>query len=394
MCLHVRQSWGDTMRVRFSRNGFGLALVAASLLVLSGCGQRDIVKIGVALPLSGSMAEYGQNAREGIVLAAEELRRRPEIKRFELIFQDTKEAPQETLDVVRRLVDVHKVRFIIGGLTSSGVFAAAPYAQSHGVLFFSPAASAPGIPEIGDLVFRNWPSDKLIASQLGRMVAERLRVRTAAVLHVSNDYGKVNADAFAQSFEAGGGRVVMTRSFPQGWTDFRTLLTQVAGMRNLEKVYVAAYPDEFRALFQQLGSLGPLLKGKILASDTLFSPRLVSELGPSAEGTMVAVAAKPGLNYEPRQRFFERYRARFKTADGKPKEPGLVSDTAYDALYLVMTAISQTDGSPGAVSRWLLSLPEPFRGASGPIKFTSQGDIVGQLACYEVRDGRFTEVRF
>ncbi|MGB9620757.1 MAG: ABC transporter substrate-binding protein, partial [Armatimonadota bacterium] len=103
-----------------------LALIAllGVPLMHTGCRKpQEAVLIGVALPLSGTMAEYGQNAREGLILASEELLRRPEMKKFQLIYQDTKDAPQDTVDAVRRLIDVYGVRFIIGGLTSSGVLA-------------------------------------------------------------------------------------------------------------------------------------------------------------------------------------------------------------------------------------------------------------------------------
>src|SRR5258708_4757268 len=367
-------------------------VVAAFLVVVAlagGCRRTaDVLTVGVALPLSGSMAEYGQNGCEGITLASEELDRQPEGRKFRLVYQDTKEAPQETVDAVRRVVDVEGVKFAIGGLTSSGVLAAAPYAQSHGVLFFTPAASAPGIPQIGNLVFRNWPSDDLIAKQFGQTVHDKLGVRTVAILHVSNDYGKVNSEAFATAFEKAGGKVVLTRAFQQGTTDFKTLLTAAAAIRGLDKIFIIAYPDEYRSIFRQL-AVSRLKPGSVLASDTFFSPRLLSQLGASAQGVICAVAAKPGPEYQPRQKFIADYRARFKGPDGKPKDPGLVSDTAYDALHLIAQAINRTDGSPGAVSEWLLQNVKGYPGASGPTTFSGIGDVQGELALYEVKAGAF-----
>lgn len=356
---------------------------------LIGCQRAsDTIAIGIVLPLSGSMAEYGQNGREGLTLASEELLQRQDIKKFALKYQDSRESPQETVDAVRRLVDAEGVRFIIGGLTSSGVLAAAPYTQANGVLFFSPAASAPGIPEIGDLVFRNWPGDDATARQFGQAAYDRLGIRRVAILHVSNDYGKVNAESFAESFRGLGGTVLLTRAFPQGATDFKALVTQVAGLKNIDKVFVVAYPDEFRAFFQE-ATASTLKRGSVLACDTFYSPNLVAELGSSAEGTVCGVTSKPGPDYEPRVKFIERYRARFKTQDGQPKDPGLVSDTAYDALCLLATAISRTDATPKAVSRWLLKEVKNYPGAAGPTTFTDVGDVKGELALYQVKAGKF-----
>lgn len=355
-----------------------VVVLLAVLFVVQRRSVRGTINIGVVLPLTGSMAEYGQNGRDGITLASEEIATQHGVRSaLRLIYQDSKDAPQETVNAVHRLVDVDSVSFVIGGLTSSGVLAAAPYAQQRGVLFFTPAASAPGIPEIGDLVFRNWPSDDALATQFGDAAFRRLGVRSIAILHVSNAYGTTNAGAFAKAFRAAGGTVELTRAFPQGTTDFRTLITEVSNVRGLGKVLVIAYPDEYRGFFQALAR-SRVPRGSVLASDTFYSPALVGELGEVAEGTIFGVAAKPDSGYAPRQRFINEFRSRFN------RDPGLVSDNAYDALHLIATAIYSTDGTPRAVARWLSSVKD-YQGAVGPLTFTASRDVPATLALFEVR---------
>lgn len=366
-----------------------IAIVLAIFFWPRQSGNAGAVKIGIILPLSGSMAEYGQNGREGLTLASEELAKKGEkgdMKKIELLYQDTKDAPQDTVNAVRRLIDVDNVHFIIGGLTSSGVLAAEPYAQQRGVLFFTPAASAPGIPD-GKFVFRNWPADDAMARKFGEVVY-RQGIRTVAILHVSNDYGNTNANGFASAFETLGGSVAFRRAFPQGTTDFKSLVTQLAGLKGIERVLVIAYPDEYRAFFQELAK-SAVKPSAILTYDTFYSPKLVSEIGGITEGVVCAVAAKPGDDYEPRKAFIEAYKKRFKTSDGSPKSPGLVSDTAFDALMLVATAISKTDGTPRAVADYLLHNVKDYPGVAGVTNFTDTGDMKGDLALYQVKGGRF-----
>src|SRR5689334_19889077 len=111
-----------------------IVIVLAVLLWTRQSSNAGAVKIGIILPLSGSMAEYGQNGREGLTLAAEELAKKSDVKKIDILYQDTKDAPQDTVNAVRRLIDVDNVHFIIGGLTSSGVLAAEPYAKQRDVL--------------------------------------------------------------------------------------------------------------------------------------------------------------------------------------------------------------------------------------------------------------------
>lgn len=364
--------------------GIGIVLLLAIAIVILVQHKKKETAIGIVLPLSGSMAEYGDNGRNGLTLASEEISRDNGCGNFKLIYQDSGDAPPETTSAVRRLIDANNVRYIIGGLTSGGVLNALPTVKERGVLFFTPAASAPGIPD-GNLVFRNWPSDDALAGMFGRVAHEKLGVKNVAILHVSNDYGKTNADAFSASFTKAGGNVALIRAFPQGTTDFKSLVTIVSSLKDLDKVLLIAYPDEYRALFQEI-TIHKLGRG-VLASDTFYSPELLSQLGSSAEGTIIAVAAKPGEDYEPRQRFIKAYRDRFK------KDPGLVSDTAYDALNMICRGIKETDGQPRSVGQWLRNL-QGYQGAAGPVTFNSSGDVTGDLALYEVVQGKFEARRF
>jgi branched-chain amino acid transport system substrate-binding protein len=362
-----------------------IAIVLAIFFWTRQSSNAGAVKIGIILPLSGSMAEYGQNGREGLTLAAEELAAKSDIKKIELLYQDTKDAPQDTVNAVRRLIDVDNVHFIIGGLTSSGVLAAEPYVKQREVLLFTPAASAPGIPD-GKFVFRNWPADDAMAKKFGEAVYHR-GIRKVAILHVSNDYGNTNATGFTSAFEALGGSVAFRRAFPQGTTDFKSLVTQLSGLKGIDRVLVVAYPDEYRAFFQELAK-STVKPAAVLTYDTFYSPTLVSEIGGLTEGVVCAVAAKPGDDYEPRKAFIEAYKKRFRTANGSPKLPGLVSDTAFDALMLIATAISKTDGTPRAVADYLHSVKD-YPGVAGVTNFTDTGDINGSLALYQVKNGSF-----
>jgi branched-chain amino acid transport system substrate-binding protein len=380
-------AWRIYMKKTMSFIGLGvIAIVLAIFLWTRKSSNAGAVKIGIILPLSGSMSEYGQNAKEGLTLAAEELAKKNDIKKVDLLYQDTKDTPQDTVNAVRRLVDVDNVRFIIGGLTSSGVLAAEPYLKRRKVLLFTPAASAPDIPD-GKFVFRNWPADDAMAKKFGEEIYTR-GTRKIAILNVSNDYGNTNANGFASAFETLGGSVALRRAFPQGTTDFKSLVGQLSGLKGIDRVLVIAYPDEYRAFFQELAK-STVKPDKILTSDTFYSPKVVSEIGSLAKGVVCAVAAKPGDDYEPRKAFIDAYKRRFKTPDGSRKAPGLASDTAFDALMLVVTAINKTDGTPREVANYLLHNVKDYPGAAGITTFTNTGDIMGDLALYQVKDGRF-----
>jgi len=352
--------------------------------------NKKTVRIGVVLPFSGDMAPFGENGKEGLLLAKHSIESSSPNLEIELVFQDSQGNPTGTVAAVRRLIDAQGVQYIIGGLTSSGVLAAAPYAQERGVLFFSPAASAPGIPGIGDLVLRNWQSDSALADLFGRAAHERLGLDSVAIVHVSNDYGETNATTFRESFLAEGGSIPLVRAMSKGATEVKTLVTQLRGLDGLDGVLLAVYPDEYKALYQEMGPSG-IGDAQLLATDTFYSPELLDTVGANAEGTVCAVAAKPADDYSPREKFIQDYKSHYKAEDGTPKSPGLVSDTAYDALRLVAGGILGTDGQPRQVAEWILQ-QRNYQGAAGPTTFTADGDIEGGISLYRVEGGDFVSV--
>lgn len=341
------------------------------------------IRIGILLPKTGSMAEYGQNGLDGLELARAELEATHNV-RVVLHVEDARETAAESVAALRRLIDIHRVQLVIGGVTSSGVLAAAPIAQARGVLFFSPAASAPGIPEIGELVFRNWQSDTLLAAAFAEWAQDDLKVGSVAVLAVGNDYGNTNATVFSAEFSKLGGTVKARSTFPEGAADYKQHVGRIASA-GAGAAYVVAYPDEFRGFFREV-TKQRVKPQYVLVSDTFFSPELGKELATAAEGAYCAVAAKPDATYAPRNDFVERYRRKFR------REPGLVSDTAYDALNLVVAGILRGDGTPQGVSKYLLSLRD-YPGAAGETTFTATGDVVGGTGVYQLRSGKFEHVK-
>jgi branched-chain amino acid transport system substrate-binding protein len=228
-----------------------------------------------------------------------------------------------------------------------------------------------------------------VADTYGAWAYSSLGAKSIRILHVSNDYGQTNAGAFKARFEKLGGSVRTVRAFPQGESDFRNVITELRSSGPSDAVLIVAYPDEYRGIFREIGSQP--LDATLLATDTFYAPELLARIGPGAEGVCCAAASKPDDDYAPRAEFVRRYGDRFKGADGKPRIPGLVSDTAYDALHLIADGIRDTDGSPVAVSDWLLKLRR-YGGAVGPTQFSSQGDFEGGLAVYRVRQGAFVKV--
>ncbi|MDO9578536.1 MAG: ABC transporter substrate-binding protein, partial [Candidatus Cloacimonadales bacterium] len=144
----------------------GFVLSIAVIMIISslgfvGCSKKDnVIKIGSILPLTGDAAVYGQWAKQGLELAVNELNNNTnQKKKIKIIYEDDQCGPQAGVNSYHKLVNVDKVKVIIGALCSSSTMAIEPLANKDKVLLFSPGSSSPLLSNSGPYFFRNWPSD-------------------------------------------------------------------------------------------------------------------------------------------------------------------------------------------------------------------------------------------
>ena len=105
------------------------ATAAASRLALPATAQSQPVRVGAALPFSGGLELFGQQARIGIDLAAAEINAQGGImgRQIEILYEDMKTDPKTAAERARKLVQRDEVIAVAGPITSSGRNAMVPH---------------------------------------------------------------------------------------------------------------------------------------------------------------------------------------------------------------------------------------------------------------------------
>ena len=206
----------------------GVLLFVVLTVSFVGCSKADsdTIKIGGVFPLSGPVAVYGIEAKNGIELAIEEINAAGGVngKMLELVGEDDEGSPEKSVNVYKKLVTKDKVEYIIGSLTSGCAAAIAPLAQAQKVLMLAPAATLTSITEAGDYVFRACFIDPFQGTVGGRFAAENLKAKKAAILYdIGNDYSIGLYENFKIAFEKAGGQVVAAESYSTGDKDFNAV---------------------------------------------------------------------------------------------------------------------------------------------------------------------------
>lgn len=347
------------------------SILLASLMVFSiGCAKKEEkeIKIGVVLPLTGSAAVWGENSKMGLEIALEEVNSAGGVKgkKVNLIIEDSQSDSAKAVSALQKLISTDKVSVVIGDIASSSVLAMAPIAEKAKVILLSPGASNPDISEAGEYIFRNWQSDALEGEVDAKYAYEKLGWINIAILYVSNAYGTGLKKVFEESFQKLGGKIIASESFEQGATDMRPQLNKIRNLK-IDAIYMPGYPPEMAILLRQAKEMG--IKIPFLSVQAFDDPKILETAKGAAEGVIFSVPKPPDPSNSVVKNFIDKYKQKFS------RDPGVTSDTGYDALKIIVWAMNQGGTSAEEVRQQLLTLKD-FPGAAGLTTFDKNGDVI------------------
>lgn len=359
-----------------------LLSILFSLLVVFGCSKKEPkeIKFGSILPLSGDAAVWGQNTKEGIDLAVEEINKKGGIDglAIRIIYEDSQAVPKQGVSAIQKLITVDKVPAVIDDSVSSVTLAMAPIAQQNHVVIVSVGATAPAISQAGEYIFRLWNSDAYEGEITAQYVYGEAGFSKICILYVNNDYGRGLMGVFRRDFEKKGGEVLITESFDQGAPDFRSQLAKVK-QKPIQAIYLVGYPQDTPKLLIQAKEIGMNVPffGTVIFND----PQLISVAGEAAIGIIFPFPKEP--EGEAVKEFGEKFKEKYG------KEAGATADTGYDAVFLIKASIELSGGYRGEDIQKGLMMIKDYRGVSGEIEFDENGDVHKAMGMKIVRDGKF-----
>ena len=376
------------MRLLNSKWTTQMSFVALSAILLAGCPKKQpppeqpteqkTMSIGVVMPLTGDLATYGQNAKNGIEMAAQEINHKGDIK-VELFTEDSKGQPQTAVSAMQKLISANKVSAIVGEMGSSAFLAMAPIANRQKVVIVSPAASSPAITNAGEYVFRIWPSDDFEASVIADYT-RRKGYKKVAIVFVNNDYGRAMRETFGRKIKGFGASIVASELFQQNSTDMRAQLTKVKAAQ-ADVIFLISYPKDTVIFLSQSQQLGMNLP--ILSTSTFEDPKILQAQKVAAEGVVFSSPVPP----DPKDDVVANFKSAYQKKFGK--EPGLVADYGYDCLKILVEGAQRGGGTDGPSIQQGLQKIKNFKGASGLINFDPNGDVVKPAGLKTVKNGKF-----
>lgn len=361
-----------------------------ALLSLAGVALgAEPIRIGVAGPLTGDQAAFGEQLVNGTRLAADEWNQRGGVlvggvrRPVELLLGDDQRDPRQGVAVAHKFVNAGVVG-VVGHFNSSVSIPASTIYNDGGVVQITPASTNPQLTERGlKLVFRVCGRDDQQGDVTAQFIVDRLKKRKVAVLHDKTTYGQGIADETVKSLKRRGVEPVFYSGIVQGDKDFTAVLTAVK-QKGPEVLYFGGIYPEAILLVKQARALG---MGAIFASgDGVWAREFIDIAGAAAEGSYISFTPDQSL-IPAAKRIMEAHQKRFRS------EAGAYTVYSYVALGLLLRAIEATQSTRGPLLAEYLRKTK-FETALGPIQFDSKGDVLeSPYVFWEVRGGKFVQVR-
>ncbi len=342
--------------------------------------ESGVYKVGAVLPLTGSAAVWGENAKRGLDMALEEINDTGGVKgkKIQLIYEDSQSNSKVAISALRKLITAEDIQVVIGDIASSNVLAMAPIVENEKVVLLSPGASNPDISYAGDYIFRNWQSDALEGKIDADFAYNVLGWRKIAIFYVRNAYGLGLFEIFQKRFKELGGGIALEESFEQDAVDFRPQLTKIKSIK-IDGIYMPGYPKEMAKVLKQAKELK--VKYTFLSVQAFDDPEILKMAGEAAEGVIFSIPEPPDVSQPIVRNFRENYQGLYSV------EPGVCSDTGYDALRIVAWAIKHGGFKSEDIKDQLYKVSD-FPGAAGSTTFDNNGDVIKPFIFKIVRNGK------
>lgn len=185
------------------------------------------IKIGVMAPLSGFLADYGEEIKRG-VLAAD-----TDTSKVEFIFEDTKCENPVALNAFRKLTDVDKAHFIIGPGCGGPQEVVTPLLAEKNVIVIVPSAASRNLFEQSGGYFYNM---QYALEDESKFIAEQMYekgYKNITLIGFLNAFSETHADSFRKNFQ---GNIVREIWYRNETTDVASELLKIRGV-NLDAIF-------------------------------------------------------------------------------------------------------------------------------------------------------------
>jgi branched-chain amino acid transport system substrate-binding protein len=344
------------------------------------------VTLGVAGPLTGSIAHQGKDDEHGVALAIDQANAKKLViggrpVTFRMMSEDDQGDPKVGTLVAQKLVDA-KVAAVIGHLNSGVTIPASEIYSRAGIPVISGSATNPELTERGMKgVFRTVGRDDQQGPAIAAYIAQDLNGKRVAIVDDKTAYGEGLATEVDKSLRAAGVTIVGRERTTDKETDFKSILTRIKN-KNADVVFHGGMDATGGLMVRQARELG--MKTQFAFGDGACTDEMGQLAGSAGDGLVCSQAGIPAsaASKEFRDAFVPKY--------GETK---LYAPFFYDATNVVIEAMKRADSvDPAKFGPEIYNVS--LQGATGKIEFDAKGDRRNaDMTIFRMKGGQIAPVK-
>lgn len=340
--------------------------LSVSAMMLGAASAHAEIKVALAGPVTGPVAQYGDMQFIGAKMAIAQINKAGGVngEMLEAVTYDDACDPKQATAVANKIVN-DGIKLVVGHLCSSSTEPASDIYEDEGVLMITAASTSPTITEKGyQLVFRTIGLDSLQGPFAAKYVINSVKPKRVAVIHDKQQYGEGLATSVKGELDKAGVNVVMFEGVTSGDKDFSALIGKLK-KENVDFVYYGGYHPELGLILRQSREKG--FDAKFMGPEGVGNPDITAIAGEASEGMLVTLPNS--FDQDPKNASLV---AAFKAKKEDPS--GAFVFPAYSAVQIMADAIKAVGGvDTEAMAKHMRSTT--FSTPTGDLAFDAKGDL-------------------
>jgi branched-chain amino acid transport system substrate-binding protein len=357
-----------------------LTVVLLASLILTGCPRQaaESIKIGLQAPITGEYAYEGEGFVKCVELITNQINDAGGIlngRKIEIVKCDDVGKPDESSKCANQLVSAG-VSAVVGSYSSTCTEPASEIYNEAGILQITPSSTATRLSQKGfQRFFRVCFLDDRQGLFAANFMNEKLQAKKVGIIHDSSTYAQGLAEHTKRYAEEAGLEVVIFDAINPEDTDFKPILTKIAGLEP-DAVYFTGYHPQGGLLLKQSKELGTEFQW--VMGNACNNPEMVEIAGlDAAKGTYITTEPLPkDIPGEAAQKFYNDFVDKY----GEPPASvwWVMSADALNVIVEAMKATNSTDSEK--MAEYLHNEFKDYPGVTGNIiGFDEKGDRLGTV---------------
>jgi branched-chain amino acid transport system substrate-binding protein len=328
------------------------------------------IKIGAILSVTGPNSPLGDPEKKTVDVLVHQINNAGGVlgRPLQVIVKDDRSQTQDASIAAKDLVENEKVVAIIGPSGTPSTMAIKDYCQKQGTPLVSCAAGKTITSPVASYVFATPQTNTLAAEKIFTQLA-KARTKNVAILSVSDGFGTdglANLEATAKKRKI---PVVAKESFDREATDVSAQLTRIKAKNPAALIVWGTNPGPAIAT-KSAKTLG--LECPIIQSHGVANSKFLELAGSAANGVQLP-AGRLIVNDQISKRhpqkkvldsFANSYKGKYRTT------PNTFAGHAYDALMMVVQAITKAGSTDRAKVRTAIEQIRNFVGTAGTFNYS------------------------